>query len=219
MKRSTAVVILACASFILGAVVPWLPPSEEVRAVASTSSSRDVEVLSAQEAAPVAEKRTKQGVLALGDDRMHDARECLEDRGVNVHPRIMRSAEEVIEAAASAAQRYSAILVHIEGDERLVDGHIERLMAQAGPGTRVVWATVSLDAAPWGAFSPEERINASIRSVITRGPQGRLLDWQRALQRNPEWNSSGASMTSTGCEEYARKVVKLAGMPRPDRSS
>jgi hypothetical protein len=204
---------------MLGAVVPWLPPSEDVRALTPPPQSRDVEVLTAQGPAPASEKRTKQGLLALGDERMHGAGECLEERGVNVHPRIFRRVEELLEVAASAAERYSAIFVHIEGDERLVDGHIERLIAETSPGTRVVWATISIDDAPWGAFSPEERINASIRSVITRGPQGRLLDWQRAIQRHPEWNPSGTSMTSTGCEEYARKVVKLAGMPRPARAS
>ena len=167
----------------------------------------------------MAEKRTLKGVLALGDDRLHGARECLEDRGVNVHPRVIRTAAELLDVAAASAERYSAIFVHIEGDERLVDGHIERLLADVNPQTRVIWATISMDKAAWGTFSPEERINASIRSVITRHAQGRLLDWQRAVQRNPEWDPGASGMTSTGCEEYARKVVKLAGVPRPARAS
>lgn len=221
MRHPVLVASAACASFALGALLPWLPltasDTEPRPGVAVTPAPRPTG--SAPTTAPTSEQRrnnraTGTGVLALGDDRLHEAAACLEERGAHVHPRIVRDAEDVLNIVRSAASGYAALLVHLESDRGLVDGDIERILASVGPGVRVVWATVRLGGDSWGAFSPQDRINASIRNVLRRADQGRVLDWHAAVDRHPDW-TWGGSLSSIGCAEYARKAITLSGVPRP----
>lgn len=226
MRHPVIVASAACTSFVLGALLPWVPltAADTAPQTGTVVSMTPVAVDAARSSTPAPEQRrgnragdppaTGSGVLALGDDRLHEAATCLEERGAHVHPRIVRDAEELLDVVRSAASGYAALLVHLESDRGLVDGDIERVLASAGPGVRVVWATVRLGGDSWGAFSPQDRINASIRNVLRRADQGRVLDWHAAVDRHPDW-AWGGSLSSTGCAEYARKAITLSGVPRP----
>lgn len=222
MRYPVLLTALAVACFTLGAVLPWVPlaPTEQTAEAAALTATRAVPpdtMLLAQEAKVKASGPDVEGVLALGDDLLHDARTCLTDRGVDVHPKVVRDADHLLEIIRSIGSRYAAVLIHMQSDTDLVDGDVQRVIASVGPATRVVWVTVRLEPADWGHFSPEDRINASISNVIRRAPQARLMDWRHAVEQHPDWAdwmSEGMGVSSNGCKEYARKAVKLAGSPR-----
>ncbi|MEY3734428.1 MAG: hypothetical protein RL347_1787, partial [Actinomycetota bacterium] len=168
----------------------------------------------ARDGAKRAAPERDESIIAIGDDRLHSATECLNQRGIVVHPRIIRGVEELHKVMATATSRYAVVHIHVESLDELVDGSIERSLALTSPGTRVIWSTIKRDDSASGSFSPEDRINASIRNVVSRHPNGRLLDWRSALDRHPDWFIGGVGMTSQGCAEYAAKVRKLSGLTR-----
>jgi hypothetical protein len=208
------ITIVAGASFAVGAIVPWLQPSTQERSIAATPPTSAQAPLSAQERAAPAPLPRRTGVLAIGDDIVHSASACLEERGVDVHPRSIGSVSELQAVAESSTTAYAAVLIHVERLDDLVDGHIRRALTSIPPGTRVIWGTVRLDQAPWGGYSPEDRINASVRNVVRRDSDARILDWRKATDRHPEWLDWDVGLSDAGCREYAAKVVGLSGLPR-----
>jgi hypothetical protein len=105
-------------------------------------------------------------------------------------------------------------LIHVGTESGIVDGQIMRALEIMGPSRRIVWSTIQIPDPEWGAFSFEERTNASIRNVIDRQAEGRVLDWNAATGSHPEWMVDSIGMSSEGCREYARKAIKLSGLPR-----
>lgn len=213
--QATAVGIgLAIAAFGVGLTLPWLAPgaAHEGERVQAPPSASAVE---RRPAAPSRAPTGRDGILAIGDDRIHAAAPCLARRAVRVHPRVVRDVEELFEVMEMSARTRAAVIVHLESDAHLVDGHIHHLRSLLGPATRIVWATIRLDDLPWDAFSYQDRVNASIRNVVRADPQGRVLDWQRATTRHPEWDSTWSGLTTQGCKEYARHAVRLARTSPP----
>jgi hypothetical protein len=158
--------------------------------------------------------RPRKGVIAFGDAAMIDARECLSERGVTVYPGTMSSAEDLLRALEEWVGDHSAVFIHVGTESGIVDGQILSALEVTGPSRRIVWATIQIPDAGWGAFSFEERTNASIRNVVGRRIEGRVLDWNAATASHPEWMLDGVGMSPEGCREYARKVIKLSGLPR-----
>jgi hypothetical protein len=168
------------------------------------------EPVGAQSARP----RRDEAIIAVGDAALHDAADCLSQRGITVHPRVIRTVDELLKVIAAALSRHTVVHVHVEALDDLVDGHIQKALTLAPAGSRVTWATIRRAEYAWSDFSPEERINASIRNVVGRDPGARLLDWYSATNRHPDWFIDGVGLTASGCAEYAAKVVKLSGLAR-----
>lgn len=211
MKGHTGIAAMACASFALGAMLPWIPPASGDDHVEPTSPRVATAGLSAREHPVTPSPKPAEGIIAVGDAPLHDATPCLRKRDIEVHPRIIRSVDELHSVIASVGRTYGTVLVHVAGLDNLVDGHIREVMEMVPSGSRVIWVTVRQGGAAWGAFTSEDRINASIRNVVGRAPDGRVLDWRSASERNPEWLLGDSGMSDSGCNEYAAKVVKLSG--------
>ncbi len=216
MLRWSGIVALGCASLTLGALTPWV--------MAGQDTIQDSALLVQQAAPPepgppiaaaaAATRQGVQGMIAFGDDAMTDARECLSERGVTVYPRKMSSAEDLLTVLEEAAGDHAAVFIHVGTETGIVDGQILKALELMGPSQRIVWATIQIPDPEWGDFSFEERTNASIRNVVGRQAEGRILDWNAATASHPEWMLDGVRMSPEGCREYARKVVKLSGLPR-----
>lgn len=206
---------LGGASLALGALTPWVIAQPESSARPSLAAPRDEQRAQGPEiAAAAAPEPPRQGVIAIGDGVMLEAQACLEERGVDVWPRPVRSADDLIKAIRGAVGNHSAVFIHLGADSGLVDGQIVRAIEELGPSRRIVWATIQIPDSAWGEFSFEERTNASVRNVVSRHIDGRVLDWHAATTKHPEWTADGVHMSATGCREYAAKVIKLSGMPR-----
>ena len=207
-------------SLALGALTPWVfaQPSSNPPLSAPTSRDEPRDEARAQGpeiAAAAAPDSRRQGIIAIGDDIMLEAKTCLEDRGIDVWPRPVRGAGELLQAIQSAVTNQSAVFIHMGADSGLVDGQIVRAIEDLGPSRRIVWATIQIPDPAWGEFSFEERSNASIRNVVSRHRDGRVLDWNAATAKHYDWTVDGVRMSPTGCREYAAKVIKLSGVPRP----
>lgn len=214
MRYAWAIVLGSCLSFGLGLALPWWPsasspaaPAGVVRAIGGPASAS-----TAGRDAPAPARHD--GVIAIGDEILHDASTCLRDRGITVHPRIIRSVEELQRVVLSATARYKVVHVHVSGLDNLVDGHIATALRSVSPGTRVIWSTIRWIPKEWGTYSPEDRINASIRNTVGGAAHGRVLDWRSATSRHPEWTLLDGRPSATGCREYAARIVKLSGLPR-----
>jgi hypothetical protein len=209
--------ILGCASLALGALTPWVLPSHFGAGDGPTDTSR-VQRLQAgppvAAAAPREPERRSRGVIAIGDTSMLDAERCLEDRGITVHPRSVDTPEELLSVVRSSTEAYAVVFVHIGAGADIVDGQITRAIDMLGSDQRIVWATVQIPDPYDGTFSFEERANASIRNVVSRHPEGRVLDWNAATVKHPDWTVDGFRMSADGCRAYAAKVVKLSGLPQ-----
>jgi hypothetical protein len=153
-------------------------------------------------------------VIAIGDTALLDARRCLEDRGISVHPRAVKTPEDLLSVVSSSVEDYAAVFIHMGAGTDLVDGQITRAIDMLGSDQRIVWATVQIPDPYGGEFSIEDRLNASIRNVVSRHPEGRVLDWNAASVKHPDWTVDGISMSTEGCRAYAAKVVKLSGLPQ-----
>lgn len=216
MLRWSGIVALGCASLALGALTPWV--------MAGQDATQDSALLVQQAAPPepgppiaaaaAAPRQGVQGVIAFGDDAMTDARECLSERGVTVYPMKMSSAEDLLTVLEEAAGDHAAVFIHVGTETGIVDGQILKALELMGPSQRIVWATIQIPDPEWGGFSFEERTNASIRNVVGRQAEGRVLDWNAATASHPEWTLDGVRMSPEGCREYAKKVIKLSGLPR-----
>lgn len=206
---------LGGASLALGVLTPWVIAQPESSASPSLSAPGDERRAQGPEiAAAAAPEPRRQGVIAIGDDALLMAKGCLEERGVDVYPRPVRSVGELLDTVQTAVGNQSAVLIHVGTDSGLVDGQITRAIKALGPARRIVWATIQIPDPAWGEFSFEERTNASVRNVVSRHSDGRVLDWNAATTKHPDWTADGTRMSSTGCREYAAKVIKLSGMPR-----
>jgi hypothetical protein len=216
MLRWSGIVALGCASLALGALTPWVMSGQD--------TTQDSALLVQQAAPPepglpiaaaaAAPRQGVQGVIAFGDDAMTDARECLSERGVTVYPMKMSSAEDLLTVLEEAAGDHAAVFIHVGTETGIVDGQILKALELMGPSQRIVWATIQIPDPEWGGFSFEERTNASIRNVVGRQAEGRVMDWNAASASHPEWTLDGVHMSPEGCREYARKVIKLSGLPR-----
>lgn len=216
MLRWRGIVGLGCASLALGALMPWV--------MAGQDTTQDSALLVQQVAPPepgppiaaaaAAPRQGVQGVIAFGDQAMTDARKCLSERGVTVYPKTMSSAEDLLTALEETAGDHAAVFIHVGTEAGIVDGQILKALELMGPSQRSVWATIQIPDPEWGDFSFEERTNASIRNVVGRQAEGRVLDWNAATTSHPEWTLDGVRMSPEGCREYARKVIKLSGLPR-----
>lgn len=210
------VAALGCASLALGALTPWV--------MAGQDTTQDSALLVQQAvppepgppiaAAAAAPRQDVQGVIALGDEAMTDARKCLSERGVTVYAKTISSADDLLTALEVAAGDHAAVFIHVGTESGIVDGQILKALELMGPSQRIVWATIQIPDPEWGGFSFEERTNASIRNVVGRQAEGRVLDWNVATTSHPEWTLDGVRMSPEGCREYARKVIKLSGLPR-----
>ena len=211
-----ALVPLGCASLALGALTPWVVAqpdnaqgmsSRATSPVARPGQGPDI-------AAAAAPEPKRQGAIAIGDAVMLEAKSCLEARGVAVYPEPVRNVDELLAAIESSVDDQAAVLIHAGTESGIVDGQVSLAIEHMGPGRRVVWATIQIPDPAWGAFSFEERTNASIRNVVSEHDEGRVLDWNAATMKHPEWTVDGIHISPEGCREYAGKVVKLAGLPR-----
>ena len=210
------VAALGCASLALGALTPWV--------MAGQDTTQDSALLVQQAvppepgppiaAAAAAPRQDVQGVIALGDEAMTDAHKCLSERGVTVYAKTISSADDLLTALEDAAGDHAAVFIHVGTESGIVDGQILKALELMGPSQRIVWATIQIPGPEWGGFSFEERTNASIRNVVGRQAEGRVLDWNVATTSHPEWTLDGVRMSPEGCREYARKVIKLSGLPR-----
>jgi hypothetical protein len=210
------IVALGCASLALGALTPWVMTGQDPTQDSALLIQRAVPPepgppLAAAAAAP---RQGVQGVIAVGDEAMTDARECLSERGVTVYPRTMSSADDLLTVLADAAGDHAAVFIHVGTESGIVDGQILKALDLLGPSQRIVWATIQIPDPEWGGFSFEERTNASIRNVVGRQAEGRVLDWNVSTASHPEWTLDGVRLSPEGCREYARKVIKLSGLPR-----
>ena len=220
MERWRVITALCGASLALGALTPWVFAQPSSRPPLTASTPRDeagdgARAQGPEIAAAGGPDSRRQGIIAIGDDVMLEARACLEDRGVDVWPRPVRSAGDLVDAIRSAVGNQSAVFIHLGADSGLVDGQIVRAIEDLGPSRRIVWATIQIPDPAWGEFSFEERTNASIRNVVSRHRDGRVLDWNAATAKHYDWTVDGVHMSTTGCREYAAKVIKLSGVPRP----
>jgi len=210
------IVALGCASLALGALMPWVMARQDATQESALAIQQDAppEPGPPIAAAAAAPRPGIQGVIAFGDKAMTDARECLSERGVTVYPSPISSAEDLLTALEDADGDHSAVFIHVGTQSGIVDGQILKALEVMGPSQRIVWATIQIPDPAWGGFTFEERTNASIRNVVGRQAEGRVLDWNAATTQHPEWTLDGARMSPEGCREYARKVIKLSGLPR-----
>ena len=211
-----ALVPLGCASLALGALTPWVVAQPDS---AQGMSSRATSVVARPGqgpdiAAAAAPEPRRQGAIAIGDDVMLEAKSCLEARGIAVHPEPERNADALLKAIETSVDNQAAVLIHVGAESGIVDGQVSRVIEELGLGRRVVWATIQIPDPAWGDFSFEERTNASIRNVVSRHDEGRVLDWNAATMKHPEWTLDGIHMSPEGCREYAGKAIKLSGLPR-----
>lgn len=214
LSRGTAIA-LAWLSFASGSALPWLLPVQSGdRTVSTITQERQLPRAGQQIAAAPAQAPSPEGVIALGDDVLLGARPCLESRGIQVHPKALDSADALVAAVQGLDREYAAVFIHAGHARGLVDGQIDRVMEAVGTRSRVVWSTIRAGGESWGAFSFEERTNASIRNVVGRHAQGRVLDWEALTRKHPEWTVDGITLSTEGCRDYARKVARLSGLPR-----
>lgn len=209
------IVPLGCASLALGALTPWAMPTRDPAPASSSYVllERPSEP-GPRTPAPSAPAPRLRGVVAIGDAALLEARPCLEERGVRVHPKTVDTPDELLAVLDDVMADHAAVLIHIGTRAGLVDGQIRAVVASVSPGRRVVWATIRAPDAGSGNFSFEDRTNASIRNVVGRHSEGRVLDWRAKSAKHPEWTVADTGMSSEGCREYAAKVIKLSGVSR-----
>lgn len=213
MPRWRGIAVAACTALAAGAALPWITAAGTAEPAVTVTRVDPLPAGPEIAAAPAAEESLS-GVVAIGDDVLLEARTCLEARGIEVHPRPVSTADELIDAVERRMVGKAVLVVYAGSRTGLVDGQIERVIDSAGQGRRVVWSTIREAGAAWGAFSFEERTNASIRNVVGRASDGRVLDWTAMTLSRPEWTDGGAGFSEEGCREFARKANKLSGQAR-----
>lgn len=209
-----AIVVLGCASLALGALTPWVTARSEAIDAPAMVAPRDAAPAQGPVIAAAAPEPTLEGAIAIGDAVMLEAQTCLEEHGISVYPKSVDDVDELLHAITASVGNQAAVFVHTGTASGIVDGQISRVIDQLGPARRIVWATIQTPDPAWGSFSFEDRTNASIRNVVSRHDEGRVLDWNAAIVKHPEWTVDGIRMSPEGCREYAAKVVKLSGLPR-----
>jgi hypothetical protein len=213
VNRWRALAAAACTALMAGAALPWITAAG-TPVPAGTDTREEPPRAGPEIAAAPAAQEILSGVVAIGDGVMLGARGCLEARGIKVHPRPVRTVDDLVDAVKKEMDGKAVLVVHAGSESGLVDGQITRVIDAVGPGRRVVWSTLRITGVPWGEFSIEERTNASIRNVVRRAPQGRVLDWAAMTLSRPEWTWDSAGFSDQGCREFARKADKLSGQSR-----
>jgi hypothetical protein len=211
-RSLSALAFMAVAS---GAALPWVMPSHSSERVASQANAPLAPVRAGAEiAAAAAATTTLSGTIVIGDEPVASATQCLKSRGIDVYPEPADTAEDLLAMVSRASRDYAVVVIHTGHRDGLVDGQIEQVIDAVGSQRRIVWATIRLPYGGTGGFSFEDRTNASIRSVMDRYPESRVLDWHAMTSNHPDWTLDGLNLTEQGCREYARKVAKLSGLPR-----
>ncbi len=206
---------LAFMAVVSGAALPWVVPSHSPEGVASQPIAAFAPLRAGAEIAAAAAPTTAlSGTIVIGDEPVAGATKCLKSRGIDVHPQPAETAEDLLAMVSRASRDYAVVVIHTGHRGGLVDGQIDRVIDALGAQRRVVWATIRLPYGGTGGFSFEDRTNASIRNVVDRHPEGRVLDWQAMTSKHPEWTLDGFNLSEQGCREYARKIAKLSGLPR-----
>ena len=206
---------LAFMAVVSGAALPWVAPSHSPVGAASQPIAPRAPLRAGAEIAAAAAVTTPlRGTIVVGDEPVAGATTCLESRGIDVYPQPAQTAEDLLAMVSNASRDYAVVVIHTGHRGGLVDGQIDRVMDALGPQRRIVWATISLPYGDEGNFSFEDRTNASIRNVVGRHPEARVLDWHAMTSNHPEWTLDGFNFSEQGCREYARKVAKLSGLPR-----
>lgn len=204
-------ITLAALSLAAGLAAPWL-------ALRGTSELGDAQEVSVGRSAATHERGAdapappRQGVIAIGDRVLLANRTCLKRRGIAVYDEPVRDADTLVDIADRLADTYLVILIDVGHDAGLVDGQIQRVVDAIGHQRRVVWATIAMPDPGWGEFTFEARTNASIRNVVPRGRDTRVLDWNSATAKHPEWLIDGTTTSSAGCEEYAARAARMTGI-------
>lgn len=217
MKRSSraAVALLAgisiLAGWLTGSFVSASGPQAEWQVATSVSVVESGALYAAGDTPSVPVPRD--GVLAIGDGVLWKARSCLADRGIDVYPEPVGDVSALLPVLHELVAPYAAVLLHVGHRSGLVDGDVERALGEIGGDHRVIWGTISIPDVGEDTFSFEDRTNVSIRTVVARHPEARLLDWHDAALNHPEWIEDGWRPSEIGCVEYARKVAKVAGLP------
>lgn len=221
LARPALIGSLACIAFASGALLPWVPPlldsARPQTAKAQTSPAPMPGTLpfaAPQFAAAPARPGDSGTVVAIGDSTLLLARTCLESQSIEVHPEAVESPADLLAEARRRAGTTATIFIQVGHSGGIVDGQIREVIDALGPSARIIWGTIRAPNAEWGGFSYEDRTNASIRNVVGRDGQGRVLDWAAMTQRHTEWTVDGVQPSEIGCRAYARKVVKLSGLPR-----
>lgn len=206
---------LAFIAVVSGAAIPWVVPSNSPEGVASQPNAPLApQRAGAPIAAAAAATTTLSGTIMIGDEPVAGATKCLKSRGIDVYPQPADTAEDLLAMVSRASRDYAVVVIHTGHRDGLVDGQIDRVIDAVGSPRRVVWATIRLPYGGTGGFSFEDRTNASIRNVVSRHPDGRVLDWHALTDKHPEWTLDGLNFSEQGCREYARKVAKLSGLTR-----
>lgn len=206
---------LAFMAVVSGAALPWVAPSHSPEGVTAQPIAPLAPLRAGAEIAAAAAATTAlSGTIVIGDEPVAGATRCLESRGIDVHPQPAETAEDLLAMASRASRDYAVVVIHTGHRGGLVDGQIDRVIDALGAQRRVVWATIRLPYGGTGGFSFEDRTNASIRNVVDRHPEGRVLDWHAMTSKHPEWTLDGFNLSEQGCREYARKIAKLSGLPR-----
>lgn len=212
---------LACISFASGALLPWMPPlldsplprTADPQALAARAPGPPPDVGPALNAAP-AQPADSDVIVAIGDSTMLLARKCLASQGMDVHSDAVESPADLLDEARRRAGTTATVFIHVGHSGGIVDGQITEVITALGPRARIIWGTIRVSGTQWGGFSHEDRTNASIRNVVGRNGRGRVLDWAEMTSRHPEWTVDGVQPSDIGCRAYARKVVKISGLPR-----
>lgn len=214
------VIALASASLLAGAATPWItaaPTTVEQPAAGSvrTNAAASPTPPAAQRTVPAVAPRPR-GIIAIGNDTMLAATPCLEQRGIDVYPRAVETPADLHRALDRLGTRHAAYIIHMGEQEGLVDGQIQQVLDRIGSARRVVWATIRVPGSGSGGFSFEDRTNASIRNVVGRSPEGRVLEWRELIDRKPGLTVDGIRLSEAGCTEYAQRVGKLSGRAPSD---
>ncbi len=206
---------LAFIAVVSGAALPWVVPSQGPEQVASQPNAPLAPQRAGAEIAAAAAPTTAlRGTILIGDGAVAGATQCLKSRGIDVHAQPADTAEDLLAIASRASHDYAVVVIHTGHRGGLVDGQIDRVIDAVESPRRVVWATIRLPYGGTEGFSFEDRTNASIRNVVGRHPESRVLDWHTMTGKHPEWTLDGLIFSEQGCREYARKIAKLSGLPR-----
>lgn len=157
-------------------------------------------------------------VLAIGDNVMLGASRCLSDQGIDVSATKARRGADVSTILSTIGSRYQAVFIHVGNNGGVVDGDVQRAIEAVSPKTRVVWTTIQIPD-PATGYTFEDRTNVSITNVVANYPNARIFDWNEATVRHPDWLSDGENISSTGCQEYARKVAETTGVAERNSGS
>lgn len=146
-------------------------------------------------------------VLVVGDGVALAAEPCLTKRRATVVASYGQTVQQSVEAILRrrAAERLPERIVVQLGSYSNGPGvshqEFEDLMEAVGPGRIVGWAI--------GPDSATRTVRAISMGVGSRD-DARILDWSHRAQIHPDWFAAdGTSLTTRGCDGYARTVDRV----------